>query len=180
MAVYASDADPNDDKYGNVIHVFDGNDGSLLYTIDNPDTYGDFGGGLATLDDKLLAAVSDYSDEKGPVMIHSFDVENGELLYTIEHSQQLRHADGNRGMFLITGDSLVARSDDAMFVYDGNTGELLLHTEDGFPTTNSELQMILYSIGGDDGYDNSFVILVVMVAIGLGVLGIVLFKKMKK
>ena len=180
LAVYASDEDPNDDKHGNMVHVFDGNDGSLLYTIDNPNTYGDFGGGLATLDDKLLVAVSDRNGEKGPILIHSFDIENGELLYTIEHSQQLSHADTNHGMFLIAGDSLVARSDDAMFIYDGNTGELL-HTEDGFPTTNNELQMILYSIGGgDDGYDDSLVILVVGIALGVIVTSVVLFKRMKK
>ncbi len=178
LAVYASDEDPNDEKHGNMVHVFDGNDGSLLYTIENPNTYGNFGGGLATLDDKLLVAVSDYNDEAGPILIHSFDIENGELLYTIEHSQQLRHADTNHGMFLIAGDSLVARSDDAMFVYDGNTGEML-HTEDGFPTTNSELQMILYSIS-DDSYDNLFVILVAVIALGVAVLGVVLFKRMKK
>ena len=185
MAVYASDEDPNDDKHENVIHVFDGNDGSLLYTIDNPRTYGDFGRTLAVFDDKLLVAVSDYRDDKDlSDLIYSFDIENGELIYTIEYpQQQIRHAYGDDGgIALIVDDNIVVRSNDVMFVYDGNTGELL-HTKEGFATTNSELQTVLDSIGDDD-YEDSFIIQVAMVTLGVVVLGIVLgivwFKKMRK
>ena len=174
LAVYSGDEDPNED-YGNMVHVFDTNDGSLLYTIDDPHNHRDFGRGLAAFDDMLLVSVNDFNSDEAAESIYSFDIKDGQLLYTIENP--LPHGDFY-GQALITNDILVVRTDNAMSVYDVNTGELL-HTEDGFPTTNSELQMILYSIG-DDGYGDSFFVLVVMVTIGLGVLGIVLFKKMKK
>ena len=174
LAVYSGDDDPNDD-YGNMIHVFDNDDGSLLYTIDDPHSHRDFGRNLAAFEDMLLVFVNDFNSGKTTESIYSFDIKDDSLLYTIDNPYTHRDFGGPA---LITNDNLVVRTDNAMSVYDVNTGELL-HIEDGFPTTNSELQMILYSIG-DDGYGDFFFVLVVMVVIGLGVLGIVLFKKMKK
>ncbi len=144
LAIHSSGKDPNDD-YGNMIHVFDGDDGSLLYTIDDPHTHRDFGRAMAAFDDMLLVNVNDFGSDEVSELIYSFDIKDGKLLYTIENPRT--HGDFD-GQALITNDNLVVRSDDAMFVYDINTGELL-HTENGFPTMNSELQMILYSLDND-------------------------------
>ena len=180
LVAYASDDDPNDDKHNNMIHVFDGRNGSLLYTIDNPNTYGDFGRGLDTLDDKLLVAVSNFSDDEIiSDLIYSFDIENGELLYTIKYPKpQARHGfDDNGGYALIADDKIVIRSDDAMFVYDGNNGELL-HTEDGFPTLNSELHMMLYSLDNDTTDYYFYILIIGIVLVGI-ISGLIIFRRKK-
>ena len=173
LAVYSGDDDPNDD-YGNMIHVFDNDDGSLLYTIDDPHSHRDFGRNLAAFEDMLLVFVNDFNSDKTTESIYSFDIKDGSLLYTIDNLYTHRDFGGPA---LITNDNLVVRTDNAMSVYDINTGELL-HTQDGFVTTNSELLTILYSINNPN---ESILILVAMVVvIGVSILGIVLFKKLKK
>lgn len=174
LAVHSSDDDPNDD-HGNMIHVFDGNGESLLYTIENPHTHRDFGRNLASFDDMLLVSVNDFNNDESAELIYSFDIKDGSLLYTIENPRT--HV-GFDGQVLIANYNLVVRSDDAMFVYNINTGELL-HIEDGFATTNSELQTILDSIE-DNEYGNSFIILIVVIMSSVVVFGIVLFKKKMK
>lgn len=180
LAVYASDKDPNDDKYDNVVHVF-GNSGSLLYTIENPDEYGDFGRHLATINDKILVNVLDRDNgEDLPEVIYAFEGKTGELLYTIEYPKQTTpHPDESYGRStVISGNNIVVRSDNQVHIFDGDTGKLR-HTVDHPVTTNSELQMILDSLD-DDTIDNSLLILISGIVSGAIAFGIIVFMRRKQ
>ena len=184
LAVYATDDDPNDDIHDNVVHVFDGKDGSLLYTIGNPLDIGHFGRSISTIDNIFLIHTRQDTSSNLSGTIHAFDADTGNLQYTIESPQKdIKDVDPYfGGQSIISGDYVIVKSGDAVYVFDGNTGELR-KTADGPVTTNNQLHAILDSIGDDedDGYGDSFFILVAMVVvIGIVALGIVLFKKTKR
>ncbi len=141
IAVYAPDEDPNDDIHTNTIQVFDAKIGSFQYVIENPDpSIGHFGKHLAEVNDNLVVGVPTYEyDDSLSGFIYVFDGQTGSLLFTIEYPEE-KNTDAEFGGYLsAVGDNIALRStsdqtdhdnflpiSDVFYVFDGQTGSLLL------------------------------------------------------
>ena len=176
LAVYASDTDPNDDIHDNVVHVFDGKDGSLLYTIENPLDIGHFGKSISTINNNFLVHTRQDTHSNLSGIIHAFDADTGNLQYAIEYPHEdIRDIDPYfGGQSIISGDFVIVKSGDEVYIFDGNTGELR-HTVDNPVTTNSQLDEILDSI--DNPPQDYFVVIImslvaVAIAIGFGIVAV--------
>ena len=119
------------------VHIFDGETGELLLTLNNPfpQEESQFGASVATLGNKIIVGSPfDDTDANNSGSVHIFDSETGELLLTLANPTP--EAQDNFGFTLaVVGDNFIvgARDDNtgafstgSAYLYDGNTGELLL------------------------------------------------------
>ena len=186
IAVYTRDENPNDQKIDDVIHVFDGNTGVLLYTISDPstDTNYDFGNSFIIVDGNIVVGVPVWGSENSfSGVVHVFDGNTGSLLSTItDPGETPRDFDRQFGKYVVSaGDNIAIRSNNMVYIFEGNTGELL-HTVESQNMSNVELDMIVDLL---DNENNSpmiyyfFVLLVIGAIAGAVAAGLSGFKPRK-
>ena len=219
IAVFAPDDDQNDDIHTNTIQVFDAKTGSFQYVIDNPDpSIGHFGKHFAEVNDNLVVGVPTYNYDDNPLsgFIYVFDGQTGSLLFTIDYPEENGH-DAEFGAYLTAvGENIALRSvdfdshppTDLIYVFDGQTGSLLLTIDEPelkdqnsasfISTVNSNGNLVISGMNLVERYsehrpvfvfegipntvtitDYSLFILIAGVAAGGIALGVIVFKKRK-
>jgi hypothetical protein len=160
IVISAFDEDPNDAKYTNVMYVFDGATGSLLYTVENPDqSMGPtFGRAIATTDDKIIAGVPNWeADDTNAGLIYVFDSKTGSLLHTITNPSE-NQEDRLFGMSIgVVGDNIVTASktaypnndnlSDIIYVFDIKTGSLIYTIDDPEPDIYGASNPVITIVG---------------------------------
>ena len=219
IAVFAPDDDQNDDIHTNTIQVFDAKTGSFQYVIDNPDSsIGHFGKHLAEVNDNLVVGVPTYNYDDNPLsgFIYVFDGQTGSLLFTIDYPEENGH-DAEFGAYLTAVDENIALrsvdyeshpATDLIYVFDGQTGSLLLTIDEPglkdqnsgsfISTVNSNGNLVISGMNRVEKFsqitpvyvfegipntvtttDYSLFILIASVAAGGIALGVIVFKKRK-
>ena len=127
----------SDDSETNLIHVFNGKTGSLLYTINSPVSNAiTFGQIFESFDNKL--AVHTMDETPNDNLIHVFDGETGASLYTIDDTR-ITTDDYARITITIVNDNIVVgvpvgsfnnQFSGTIHVFEGNTGSLLFTIND--------------------------------------------------
>jgi len=131
------------------VYLFDGNDGSLLLTINNPtpDTGDYFGYSVAATSagDILVSAYNDNTGASNTGSVYLFDGNDGSLLLTINNpTPEVDDLFGKSIATTSTDDILVgayqdntgATSAGSAYLFDGNDGSLLLTINNPTPDTN--------------------------------------------
>jgi len=111
--------DETDNSGSGKAYIFDVTDGSLLFTLDNPNEFGtsasdNFGFSVAISGDRAIvsADAEDETDNSGSGKAYIFDVTDGSLLFTLDNPADNQFGDGANNRF---GRS-VAISDDRAIV----------------------------------------------------------------
>ena len=126
------------------VYIFDGTNGSLLHTINNPDPDDDdyFGHSITSFDDKIAVG----SRGAGYLMagtVYTFDVNTGDLLEKIDNPEALSHggfgssleSSGNKLIVGAPGRFVPPNADSgAVYILDGPSGSLLQKINDASST----------------------------------------------
>ncbi len=152
------DENPNDDKYTNVMLVFDGTTGSLVHTITNPEQEREvFGRIMIGTNDKILVGTPELEvNDRFVGAIYVFDAKTGDYLYSISNPEK------DNTIFMGSdidtfGNNIVASAqvsnldgndpNNVVYVFDGDTGSHLYTITDPEPNNGNELGSVITPMG---------------------------------